>query len=270
MGDTFGANEDAFSAAALVPYLVYDCTWSALLEAFHLKPKQCALLSMVPRQHESAAEMAAAKPFAPVLCSSSRHYYQQTFQRAQDPQPARNTGMSLNPSSVTQGCTQFHLPLTVCSQTSKRDREFPATLSIALASCLPNRCIRFQDQVQSVTGVSRLNLPFRSIPTSSKAHSPKGTLLSPQQSTENHMPGSPTSIKKSPVLRPACHATPPSSTDSKYCKAGKAGVGVNSSIGVSASKINTTVREKKKKRKLWSACKYHLATGLLLAPLSSG
>lgn len=43
-----------------------------------------------------------------------------------------------------------------------------------------------------------------------------------------------TSIRKSPVLRPACHATPPSSTDSKYCRAGKAGVGVNSSMGVSA------------------------------------
>lgn len=45
----------------------------------------------------------------------------------------------------------------------------------------------------------------------------------------------PTSIRKSPVLSPACHATPPSSTDSRYCRAGKAGVGVNSSMGVSAA-----------------------------------
>lgn len=49
----------------------------------------------------------------------------------------------------------------------------------------------------------------------------------------------PTSIKKSPVLSPACHATPPSSTDSKYCRAGNAGVGVNSSMGVSAGKAKT-------------------------------
>lgn len=41
-----------------------------------------------------------------------------------------------------------------------------------------------------------------------------------------------TSIRKSPILRPALQATPPSSTDSRYCRAGKAGVGVNSSIGV--------------------------------------
>lgn len=44
-----------------------------------------------------------------------------------------------------------------------------------------------------------------------------------------------TSIRKSPVLSPAFHATPSTSTDSRYCKAGNAGVGVNSSIGVSAS-----------------------------------
>lgn len=44
-----------------------------------------------------------------------------------------------------------------------------------------------------------------------------------------------TSMRKSPVLSPACHATPPSSTDSRYCSAGKAGVGVNSSMGVSAA-----------------------------------
>lgn len=44
-----------------------------------------------------------------------------------------------------------------------------------------------------------------------------------------------TSMRKSPVLSPACHATPPSSTDSRYCRAGKAGVGVNSSMGVSAA-----------------------------------
>lgn len=43
-----------------------------------------------------------------------------------------------------------------------------------------------------------------------------------------------TSMRKSPVLKPAFHATPPSSTDSRYCKAGNAGVGVNSSMGVSA------------------------------------
>lgn len=41
-----------------------------------------------------------------------------------------------------------------------------------------------------------------------------------------------TSIRKSPILRPALQATPPSSTDSRYCRAGKAGVGVNSSMGV--------------------------------------
>lgn len=49
----------------------------------------------------------------------------------------------------------------------------------------------------------------------------------------------PTSIRKSPVLSPACQATPPSSTDSRYCRAGKAGVGVNSSMGVSAGKART-------------------------------
>lgn len=49
-----------------------------------------------------------------------------------------------------------------------------------------------------------------------------------------------TSIRKSPVLSPACHATPPSSTDSKYCRAGKAGVGVNSSMGVSATQKGRT------------------------------
>lgn len=79
--------------------------------------------------------------------------------------------------------------------------------------------------------------------TFSRVNSPPGTSLFPQHSTENQISGSPTSIKKSPVLRPACHATPPSSTDSKYCKAGKAGVGVNSSIGVSALKINTTLKK---------------------------
>ena len=42
-------------------------------------------------------------------------------------------------------------------------------------------------------------------------------------------------MRKSPVRSPACHATPPSSTDSRYCSAGKAGVGVNSSMGVSAA-----------------------------------
>ncbi len=50
----------------------------------------------------------------------------------------------------------------------------------------------------------------------------------------------PTSMRKSPVLSPACHATPPSSTDSRYCNAGKAGVGVNSSMGVSATQQGRT------------------------------
>lgn len=44
-----------------------------------------------------------------------------------------------------------------------------------------------------------------------------------------------TSIRKSPILSPALQATPPSSTDSRYCRAGKAGVGVNSSMGVWAT-----------------------------------
>lgn len=43
-----------------------------------------------------------------------------------------------------------------------------------------------------------------------------------------------TSMRKSPVLRPALQATPSTSTDSRYWRAGNAGVGVNSSIGVSA------------------------------------
>lgn len=43
-------------------------------------------------------------------------------------------------------------------------------------------------------------------------------------------------MRKSPVLNPALHATPSRSTDSRYCRAGKAGVGVNSSMGVSANK----------------------------------
>lgn len=44
-----------------------------------------------------------------------------------------------------------------------------------------------------------------------------------------------TSMRKSPILRPALQATPPSSTDSRYCSAGNAGVGVNSSMGVWAA-----------------------------------
>lgn len=52
----------------------------------------------------------------------------------------------------------------------------------------------------------------------------------------------PTSIRKSPVLSPACQATPPSSTDSRYCSAGNAGVGVNSSMGVSAGRQGRLVR----------------------------
>lgn len=47
-------------------------------------------------------------------------------------------------------------------------------------------------------------------------------------------------MRKSPVLRPALQATPSTSTDSRYCSAGKAGVGVNSSIGVSATHTHTT------------------------------
>lgn len=47
-----------------------------------------------------------------------------------------------------------------------------------------------------------------------------------------------TSIRKSPILSPALQATPPSSTDSRYCRAGKAGVGVNSSMGVWAADEN--------------------------------
>jgi hypothetical protein len=43
-----------------------------------------------------------------------------------------------------------------------------------------------------------------------------------------------TSMRKSPVLSPALQATPSTSTDSRYWRAGNAGVGVNSSIGVSA------------------------------------
>lgn len=42
-------------------------------------------------------------------------------------------------------------------------------------------------------------------------------------------------MRKSPILRPALQATPPSSTDSRYCSAGNAGVGVNSSMGVWAA-----------------------------------
>lgn len=49
-----------------------------------------------------------------------------------------------------------------------------------------------------------------------------------------------TSMRKSPILRPALHATPPSSTDSRYCSAGNAGVGVNSSMGVWAVDDNKT------------------------------
>lgn len=44
-----------------------------------------------------------------------------------------------------------------------------------------------------------------------------------------------TSMRKSPMRSPARQATPPSSTDSRYCSAGKAGVGVNSSMGVCAA-----------------------------------
>lgn len=42
-------------------------------------------------------------------------------------------------------------------------------------------------------------------------------------------------MRKSPVRSPALQATPSTSTDSRYCSAGKAGVGVNSSMGVSAA-----------------------------------
>lgn len=68
--------------------------------------------------------------------------------------------------------------------------------------------------------------------TTTLSHVRVGAL--PKQHDIKHL--CPTSIKKSPVLSPACHATPPSSTDSRYCRAGNAGVGVNSSMGVSARK----------------------------------
>ena len=68
--------------------------------------------------------------------------------------------------------------------------------------------------------------------------SPQRAGALPRQKETNT--GVPTSIKKSPVLSPACHATPPSSTDSRYCRAGNAGVGVNSSMGVSAGKTRCT------------------------------
>lgn len=45
-------------------------------------------------------------------------------------------------------------------------------------------------------------------------------------------------MRKSPIRRPDRHATPPSSTDSRYCRAGKAGVGLNSSTGVWAGDHN--------------------------------
>lgn len=62
-----------------------------------------------------------------------------------------------------------------------------------------------------------------------------------------------TSMRKSPVLKPAFHATPPSSTDSRYCKAGNAGVGVNSSMGVSAKSPSQARRDRTKGKKLrWS------------------
>jgi len=60
-----------------------------------------------------------------------------------------------------------------------------------------------------------------------------------------------TSMRKSPVLRPAFHATPPSSTDSRYCKAGNAGVGVNSSMGVSAKSPGQVRWDRTKEKTLW-------------------
>lgn len=56
-----------------------------------------------------------------------------------------------------------------------------------------------------------------------------------------------TSMRKSPVLRPALQATPSTSTDSRYWRAGNAGVGVNSSIGVSAEKKHTRKENELKK-----------------------
>lgn len=55
-----------------------------------------------------------------------------------------------------------------------------------------------------------------------------------------------TSIRKSPVRSPALHATPSRSTDSRYCSAGNAGVGVNSSIGVSAGSREHTHKKQLK------------------------
>lgn len=50
-------------------------------------------------------------------------------------------------------------------------------------------------------------------------------------------------MRKSPVRSPALQATPSTSTDSRYWSAGKAGVGVNSSMGVSAAGWGAAVRE---------------------------
>lgn len=64
-----------------------------------------------------------------------------------------------------------------------------------------------------------------------------------------------TSMRKSPLRSPARQATPPSSTDSRYCRAGKAGVGVNSSMGVSAGgvgeQVQTTAQVKTETEKGW-------------------
>lgn len=60
----------------------------------------------------------------------------------------------------------------------------------------------------------------------------------PPGAQRSHRPGQQhglTSMRKSPVRSPALQATPSTSTDSRYCSAGKAGVGVNSSMGVSAA-----------------------------------
>lgn len=62
---------------------------------------------------------------------------------------------------------------------------------------------------------------------------PQAQGSAPHQAAQVRM--SLTSMRKSPVRSPALQATPSTSTDSRYCSAGKAGVGVNSSMGVSAA-----------------------------------
>ncbi|TNN50442.1 hypothetical protein EYF80_039368 [Liparis tanakae] len=50
-------------------------------------------------------------------------------------------------------------------------------------------------------------------------------------------------MRKSPILRPALQATPPSSTDSRYCSAGNAGVGEHGLL------LNDVVTEKEEEQR---------------------